>query len=46
LARVLRAATDWPLFSCAVLVIAQNLVTFLIAFAVFPDMAELLKQVR
>jgi hypothetical protein len=46
IARVLRAATDWPMFGCAVLVIAQGLVTYLIAFAMFPDMAELLKQAQ
>jgi hypothetical protein len=44
LARVLRSATGWPMFPCAVLVIAQNMVTFLVAFAMFPDMAALLKQ--
>jgi hypothetical protein len=44
IARVLRAATDWPVFGCALLVIAQGLATYLVAFAIFPDMAELLKQ--
>jgi hypothetical protein len=44
LARVLRSATGWPMFPCAVLVIAQGMVTFLVAFAMFPDMAALLKQ--
>jgi len=44
LARVLRSATGWPLFPCGVLVIAQTVVTYLIALAIFPDMAALLKQ--
>ncbi|MEO8546348.1 MAG: hypothetical protein ABI434_22365 [Burkholderiaceae bacterium] len=43
-ARILRSATDWPMFFCVVLVIAQGLATYLMQFAIFPDMAEALKQ--
>jgi hypothetical protein len=46
LARVLRSATDWPVFACGVLVIAQGLVFYLIAIAIFPDFAELMKQAQ
>jgi hypothetical protein len=41
LARVLRSATGWSNFLCALLVISQGLVTYLIAFALFPDLRKL-----
>jgi hypothetical protein len=40
LARVLRAATGWATFFCAALVVSQGLLTYLIAFALFPDLAK------
>jgi hypothetical protein len=40
LARVLRSATGWSNFICALLVISQGLVTYLIAFALFPDLRK------
>jgi hypothetical protein len=43
-ARILRSATDWPMFFCVALIIAQGLVTYLVQLAVFPDLAEALKQ--
>lgn len=44
LARIVRAATDWSMFFCLVAVIVQGLAAFLVTFAMFPEMAELLKQ--
>ncbi|MEO6081392.1 MAG: hypothetical protein ABIQ86_16725 [Steroidobacteraceae bacterium] len=37
LARVLRAATEWAMFSCVFLVFGQVVLTYLVAIAVFPD---------
>lgn len=43
MARILRSATDWPLFGCALLVIVQAAATVLVSVAVFPDILEALK---
>ncbi len=40
LTRVLRSATGWSSFLCVLLVISQGLVTYLMAFALFPDLRE------
>jgi hypothetical protein len=43
-ARIVRAATDWPMVACVVLVVVQGLAVLLVAFAFFPDLAEMMKQ--
>jgi hypothetical protein len=43
-ARIVRAATDWPMVACVVLVIIQSLAILLVSLALFPDLLELLKQ--
>lgn len=44
LARALRAATEWPVFACVLLVMAQQIAARAIAFALFPDMLEMLEK--
>lgn len=45
-ARIVRAATDWPVFAAVAAVIAQSLAASMIIFLLFPEMAELLKQAQ
>jgi hypothetical protein len=43
-ARIVRAATDWPMVACVVLVIIQGLVSLMILVALFPDAVEAMRQ--
>jgi hypothetical protein len=43
-ARIVRAATDWPMAACVMLVVVQGLAVLLVALAFFPDLAQLMKQ--
>lgn len=43
-ARIVRAATDWPMVASVLTVIIQGLATLLILLALFPDLAEAFKQ--
>ncbi len=43
-ARIVRSATDWPMFSCIGLVVVQAIATSLAIYAMFPEMLEQLKQ--
>jgi hypothetical protein len=45
-ARIVRAATDWPVFGAVAMVIVQSLAASMVLIALFPDMAELLKQAQ
>lgn len=46
MARILRAATEWPMMFCVPLVIAQILAVHLIDFALFPELAKSLEQAQ